>query len=106
MSKRKPIQIRQGDVLVTTRTAPAGAETQKPEQGLVILARGEATGHHHSVDASTAAMLAKGAERFLRVKAPTHLRHQEHREIPLPAGTFEITIQREYTPGAIRNVQD
>jgi len=99
-------QYRQGDVLITQAEAPKQAQPQPPEQDLVVLARGEATGHHHSVSSAEAAILAKGAERFLRVKAPTHLRHQEHKEIPLARGTYEITIQREWTPAAIRTVLD
>jgi hypothetical protein len=90
-------QVRQGDVLVQSQAIPRDAAKVPPGDGLVILARGEATGHHHSVPAAQAALLARGAERFLRVKprgAP--LQHQEHAEIWLPGGTYEVTIQREY----------
>lgn len=34
------------------------------------------------------------------------VRHEEHAPIALPAGLYEITIQREYHPEAIRNVAD
>ncbi len=103
---KKAIQIRQGDVLVETRSIPKGADPVPPECGLVILARGEATGHHHSVPSARAAMLAKGAERFLRVERPVALSHQEHAPIQLRAGVYEVTIQREYTPEEIRAVAD
>lgn len=98
--------FRQGDVFLESCTAPKGSEEQKPDGGLVILARGEATGHHHSVSSAHAAMLAKGAERFLRVTKTTVLRHQEHAPIQLKPGTYSVVIQREYTPEAIRNVLD
>jgi hypothetical protein len=106
MAKAKKIQVRQGDVLVEARAIPKGAEPVKPDGELVILARGEATGHHHSVPLAHAAMLAKGAERFLRVERATKLSHQEHAPIQLPAATYEVTIQREYDPISVRNVLD
>jgi hypothetical protein len=32
--------------------------------------------------------------------------HEGHRAILLPRGNYRVTIQREYTPGEIRNVRD
>ena len=48
--------FRQGDVLLikTTKKNDLG-EPIKAESGRMILARGEATGHHHSVDAAVCA---------------------------------------------------
>jgi hypothetical protein len=100
------IQIRQGDVFVESRRIPKDAEPVQADGELVILARGEATGHHHSVPEAHAAMLARGAERFLRVRSGTELRHQEHAPIALPGGSYEVTIQREWTPEEIRSVAD
>lgn len=95
-------QYRQGDVYVTpVDTVPGDAVAVEVEGGLCILARGEATGHHHSVPGADAAILAKGAERYLRVRTPTRLRHQEHDEIRLPAGDYVITIQVEYDPTVV-----
>jgi len=40
----------QGDLLVTRISAiPANAVPEQPENGRLILARAEATGHHHSL---------------------------------------------------------
>jgi hypothetical protein len=85
---------------------PEGLEQVDPSGDRVILAEGEATGHYHAASASDAVLLAKGTERFLRVVRPTMLKHDEHREIKLPAGTFRVVRQREYSPGEIRQVSD
>ena len=100
---------RQGDVLVERVEGVDldGCETVPPrDDGSVVLAYGEATHHDHTVSAAHAAMLAKGAERFLRVTKPAVLRHQEHAPIQLKPGTYSVVIQREYSPEAIRNVLD
>jgi hypothetical protein len=46
-------------------------------------------------------MLARGAERYLRIDRQSTLSHEEHAPIVLPAGTYEIVIQREYDPTLI-----
>ncbi len=101
-------QLRQGDVLLelVDEAKAKGAKAVKQKGDRVILAYGEATGHHHAVPLAEAALLAKGAERFLRVPKQGTLSHEEHGPIRLPSGTYEVTIQREYAPGEIRNVLD
>lgn len=100
-------QYRQGDVWIErVDRIPEGTEPVKPENGRLILARGEATGHHHSIDAKFGALLAKGAERFLKVEKTVQLKHQEHDPIQLPAGDYIVSIQREYHPEDVRNVLD
>jgi len=101
-------QFRQGDVLLTrVPETPTDARELDPDHGLVVLAYGELTGHHHSVRASGAALLGRsGGERFLRLLDSQPLIHQEHDPITLPAGTYRVTIQREYSPEAVRQVAD
>lgn len=81
-------QYRQGDVLVVRIHADLRrAEPVGRENGCIVLAQGEATGHAHAISEANAAMLAKGAARFLRVQQkPVFLRHEEHRKIELPPG--------------------
>jgi hypothetical protein len=106
MAKRRAVkQYRQGDVFVAQAKAAEG-EPVPAQDGRLILAAGEVTGHHHAVPSAEAAMVAKGAERFLRVPKLTTLAHEEHGPIQLPGGTYEVTIQREYHPESIRNVLD
>ncbi len=102
---------RQGDVLVREVTAiPTDAQEDKTavKGDRVILAEGEATGHHHSVSAQSATLLQSGdGKRWLSVAAESvSLTHQEHNPIKLDKGCYEVVGQREYTPEAIRRVAD
>lgn len=105
--KQRPIQYRQGDVfLVEVPAAPAGSPVE-PEHGRVILAHGELTGHHHSVDAVLARMIdGSDGERYLAVAGATPLTHQEHAPIDLLPGTYRVVRQREYSPEEVRFVAD
>lgn len=96
---------RQGDVAIR-RIANLPQNTAKRESG--ILAFGEVTGHCHKLDnLEVAEVLEVGTDMYLRVSEDgVRIVHDEHREISLPAGNYEVTIQREYSPQAIRNVQD
>lgn len=138
--------IRQGDVLLwPIKKMPQSVAPVAPEQGRVILARGEATGHHHSFAFSDRVALFRedgsGGGMFLAISgdAPAALEHQEHAVFwrqdgsrfgtvteaeraelsqalasgtarqtgePIPPGLYEVTIQREYSPEAIRRVVD
>lgn len=106
MNKRR--MFRQGDVLVVEiddEDIPKKAKVL--ERDRLILARGEATGHHHSIISKGAVMYALGKNlRAMRVQEPVELVHQEHLPIELPAGSYQIIKQREYTPKRIVNVVD
>jgi hypothetical protein len=103
--------LRQGDVLLIPctpgKTDLTGAKQVPADAGRVILARGEATGHHHSVASRVAALwvLANGM-RLLQVREATRLDHQEHAPIDLPVGDWLVKRQREYTPESPRQVAD
>lgn len=95
---------RQGDVLlIPVDGIPADAVA---ETGPVILAHGEATGHAHQVFTPGAKLLSCPSGRFLRLPRPSLLKHQEHDAVRLPAGSYRVVRQREYSPEAIRNVAD
>jgi hypothetical protein len=102
---KNPI-YRQGDVLIRRiKSLP----TQKAQTRLTgILAYGEVTGHAHRLeDLARAEVLEVGKGLFLRVGAEgVRIVHEEHAPVSLPAGDYEIEIQREYTPAEIRNVAD
>lgn len=106
-------QYRQGDVLlVRVGDLPADARPLPREGGKVVLAHGEATGHHHAVLERDAELFAPGeasaaAERYLRVgQGGATVTHQEHAPIALPEGVYEVRRQVEYTPQAIVRVVD
>jgi len=109
VTNMKNNKYRQGDVLIE-RIAQLPAEALEQKTGeRIILARGEATGHHHSLAAneSTALYAGPNNEMFLLVReGEALLEHQEHATITLPPGTYRVRRQREYSPEAIRNVAD
>jgi len=103
-----------------------------PDRG-VVLAYGEVTGHAHALDPSVCTLfmaepsvltgetvnemigkLGGGrfqqglpeTDRFLEVKKPTALRHEEHAPVDLPEGVYVIRRQREYDPEFERMVAD
>ncbi len=105
--------IRQGDVLVVPVTEiPPGAVAAQPESGRLILARGEATGHHHSIALSERVTMFRddgaGGGLFLTVSpgAPVALEHQEHTALPVVPGRHRVLIQRTYQSGMVRRVAD
>jgi hypothetical protein len=104
--------FRQGDVLVVQAdTAPADLKPVPLENGRLILAHGEVTGHAHEVigeaELFTSADLTDLEERFLRVERDgAQLVHDEHATLDLPPGDYVVRRQREYTPEEIRTVAD
>lgn len=108
MKKQNPI-YRQGDVLIQrVGSIPKNVTAETPVNGRIILAYGEATGHHHSLEADAADWWksADKDEQFIDVKTDTAVVHQEHSKIDLTPGKYRVTRQREYSPEAIRNVAD
>ncbi|MDQ3722996.1 MAG: hypothetical protein M3376_08005 [Actinomycetota bacterium] len=101
---------RQGDVLIErVNTIPAGLLAVPKEDGRVILAHGEVTGHAHAVLGDVeflAADLEDLEERFLRVEREASVVHEEHDTVTLPPGDYRVKRQREYTPEEIRRVAD
>ena len=94
--------------------------TQIPETGRkallkdAIIQKGEATGHAHKIEGDyeyfeTLPPQPKDKpRRYLRLLRPGIIRHEEHKEITLPAGDYEIDTVREYDPfeEATRTVRD
>jgi hypothetical protein len=96
---------RQGDVMIK-RIKAVPQNTAKRESG--ILAFGEVTGHCHKVEnLEQAEVLEVGNDLYLRVSEDgVRIVHDEHNAITLPAGNYQVTVQREYSPQEIRNVAD
>jgi hypothetical protein len=97
-------QYRQGDVLLIAVDAIPGGTVPVPrDQGEIVLAYGEVTGHRHAIADSHAELLALPDQeierRFLRiVGAQARLRHEEHDTITVPPGSYQVVRQREYVP--------
>lgn len=94
---------RHGDVIVIPAKIPAKAEKQK---GLT-LAEGEVTGHSHQISSGKAVMFKFDDKTYLRVTSPlAALTHEEHKQIDLPAGDYEVVIQQDYEPDGWKKVRD
>ena len=88
---------RQGAVVLKRIEAIPGAEDEKVLPHLT-LAEGEVTGHRHRITQGQAQLyqLAVGVM-YLRVLSEfARLYHEEHEEIDLPKGDYEVLIEREY----------
>ena len=105
---------RQGDVLIISvdSTPPKISEVPR-DNGRVVLAYGEATGHAHAILSERATLFrpddmpATGSDTYLKVvDGAVELVHEEHDTIRIPAGAYRIVHQREYRPGSFRVVED
>lgn len=103
--------IRQGDVLlIPCKAIPTRAVAVEPQNGRLIVAYGEATGHHHSFPHRRGAVLfrddASGGRLYVKVTDVVALEHQEHTALTIPVGKYEVHIQRTYRAGMVRRVED
>ena len=115
-------KYQQGDVLLVAVTEPIESdirseckiETGGDKDGKVILALGEATGHHHrfemnkldpGVMVSTVheryggyggSGFRRGASYYLIEGGSATLYHEEHNPLTVPPGLYRRTIIREY----------
>lgn len=101
----------QGDILIERIDAALpidGAAGRSQRSESVIVAEGEATGHHHRLVGSIVMYRDDALARdvpgglyvaHVRVESPTaRLEHEEHAAITLPAGTYRIRRQRQLEP--------
>jgi len=103
--------IRQGDVLLRKIKGLPNKANLKPKDDNCV-AYGEVTGHHHKVIDGDVFVDAKGGL-YVEAAGKTCLRHQDqtgavadHQPLNIPAGTYEIVIEEEYTPEGLRRVED
>lgn len=111
---------RQGDLLIERIAKIPTTAAKQNKSTRIILAHGEVTGHYHALEISDPADWWKAEEISPASQKPTTLAgelfvslpagglvtHQEHSAIRLPVGHYRISRQREYSPEAIRNVED
>jgi hypothetical protein len=103
------MMFRQGDVLIRpARDVPEGLKPVPLDEGRVILAYGEVTGHAHVVLGEVELLQSDVQEmerRFLRVEAEATVVHDEHATVTLPPGDYEVVRQREYTSADMEPIQ-
>jgi hypothetical protein len=96
--------IRQGDVLIIPSNEPAITGSKLPH---LTLAEGEVTGHRHRISNGEAELFERDGVLYLKVLSDTAiLTHEEHAQVTIPQGNWEIKIQREYAPEGWRYVAD
>jgi hypothetical protein len=102
--ERRP--FRQGDVLLVPVDAmPGRTRRLGREQGRIVLAEGEKSGHAHAVSDPGADLyelvlpgdVSEMRRRFLRVEREVSLVHEEHAVLKLPPGDYEVIRQVEHT---------
>lgn len=102
----KLFKMQQGDILINKiKSIPKGGKKLKH----LILAEGEQTGHCHQIVSGITQLIVNDNFMFLKVLSDyAKLKHEEHREIDLPKGNYEIKRVREFDPfeDEIRLVQD
>ena len=105
--------VYQGDIAIElVDEMPSGCSAIQPEHGQHVVAHSE-TGHHHFVEAAQARFYGTAdplicyltvSEKFADLvhNRPSHA----HETWRLPAGTYRIRRQREWTPEGWRRVED
>ena len=102
--KKEVIMWQQGDVIIIKVSEVKGKKLNH-----LTLAKGEATGHHHTITQGDAELYEYEGTMFLRVNSEKAvLTHQEHDTIVIPKGDYQINIVREYDHfiEEARNVRD
>ena len=99
---------RQGDILIIPVSETELSKLEKHDDtkpiprdnGRIVLAYGETTGHAHAIGDTGVELLSTRDGRFLRASTSFTLSHEEHAAISIPAGTFRVVRQREYSPNS------
>jgi len=114
MSYGKELEMysQQGDTLYfSEKQLPTGLKPVPPRSGLLIVAEGEATGHHHSFTLDQEVELLtddKGTLWCVVNGDSAVVQHQEHKPVTLKKGVYRVGIVREVDPFSeeVRQVRD
>ena len=102
---------RQGDILLIPVPTSEVVEAEKEgavvarQNGSLILAYGERTGHTHAISEPEVELIEFRGSGYLRAITEFAVVHQEHAPLYLPSGTFRIVRQREYVPSAVTPIR-
>lgn len=87
----------QGDVIMEPAGIPEGAKAVAARERGFVLAEGEMTGHAHVIDrVADIEFMEKDGLFYIVNKKPVTVRHEEHKPLTLPAGTWRVRGVREY----------
>jgi len=96
--------IRQGDLALVPTTTKTDDGT--PGVRKLILAMGEDSGHSHAITGKMLDKLLTVPEGGADLVVEPATQAWRHEAIAVPAGNYEVRIQREYTPAGARRVED
>ena len=102
-------QIQHGDVLLKRiPKLPRGCLEVPRKADLLIVAEGEATGHHHVIVDTGARLLELKGELYLEVTEPVVITHDEHKPLDIPTGIYQIgrVKEHDYFQDMERQVRD
>jgi len=85
----------QGDVILVKVNEIKGIKKERSERGL-ILAEGESTGHTHIITDNGAELYEEKGKLYLSVEKEVALKHEEHNEVKIAPGKYEVRIAKEY----------
>lgn len=94
---------RQGDVLIIrVNSIPSDAKPAKRDQGRIILAYGEVTGHSHAIEDIHVKAFLSGDLLYLDLEKKAKVWHEDHnpkdKNLPmeLPSGKYRVINQMEF----------
>jgi hypothetical protein len=88
---------RHGDLILQQRTQLPKKLLSWHRHRSIVLAEGETSGHKHVVNAATPILFVhQNNKQFIELETYGALTHEEHKEITLPPGIYEITKEQEY----------
>jgi len=92
----KGIQIQHGDVLLKpVERLPKGV-IQHKNNGRLVVAEGEATGHAHVITDLGAVLWELKGDLYLEVAEIVTITHEEHKPLEIPEGIYQIGRVQEY----------
>jgi len=90
--KEEVMLYQQGDVLLKVVSGIKGKKLNH-----LTLAKGESTGHHHTITKGDAELYEHEGILFLKVLSDeATLTHQEHGAVVIPQGEYEVGVVKEY----------
>lgn len=106
---KAPRTYRQGDVLLIESKTPRSwlpvRQSRVPrDNGRIVLAYGEVTGHAHAITAPESDAILTEAQnaRFLLLMRDVELTHEEHGTLDIPAGNYKVVTQEQFVAPAAR----
>jgi len=90
---------RHGDILLKKVSVAPKAAREVVRGQRYVVAEGEVTGHFHELtcpEATGIRVLEHEMRRYLELSDTCQLRHQEHHELRIEPGVYEIVTEREW----------